>query len=63
MFVGLFIPFENLSLHLYRLELPLFDADTQIISLAGKDDNTVGFQEVSERDPIIASFEVLQPLT
>jgi hypothetical protein len=63
LFVGLFIPFENLSLHLYRLELPLFDADTQIISLAGKDVNTVGFQEVSERDPIIASFEVLQPLT
>ena len=58
-----FIPFEYLSLHLYRQELPLVDADTQIIFMAGKDDNTVGFQEVSERDPIIAWFEVLQPLT
>jgi hypothetical protein len=58
-----FIPFEYLSLHLYRQELPLVDADTQIIFMAGKDDNTVGFQEVSERDPIIARFEVLQPLT
>jgi hypothetical protein len=60
--VFLFIPFEYL-LCTSRLELPLFNADAQIISLAGKDDNTVGFQEVSERDPIIAWFEVLQPLT
>jgi hypothetical protein len=60
--VFLFIPFEYLSCT-SRLELPLFNADAQIISLAEKDDNTVGFQEVSERDPIIAWFEVLQPLT
>ncbi len=36
-----------------RLLLPLFDADTQMLFLAGKGDNTIGFHEVNERDPIL----------
>lgn len=35
------------------LLLPLFDADTQMLFLAGKGDNTIGFHEVNERDPIL----------
>jgi len=35
------------------LLLPLFDPDTQMLFLAGKGDNTIGFYEVNERDPLI----------
>ena len=36
-----------------RVLLPLFDADTQMLFLAGKADNTIGFFEVNDRDPIL----------
>jgi len=35
------------------LLLPLYDADTQMLFLAGKGDNTIGFYEVNDRDPVI----------
>lgn len=38
---------------LFRLLLPLFDADTQMLFFAGKGDNTIGFYEVNEKDPLI----------
>ncbi len=41
------------SFSITRLLLPLFDADTQMLFLAGKGDNTIGFHEVNERDPIL----------
>jgi coronin-7 len=42
-----------LFFYITRLLLPLFDADTQMLFLAGKGDNTIGFHEVNERDPIL----------
>lgn len=35
------------------LLLPLFDQDTQMLFLAGKGDNTIGFYEVNDRDPVL----------
>ena len=35
------------------LLLPLFDPDTQMLFLAGKGDNTVGFYELNDRDPVL----------
>lgn len=33
--------------------LPLYDADTQMLFLAGKGDSTIGFYEVNDRDPVL----------
>jgi hypothetical protein len=36
-----------------RILLPLFDVDTQMLFLAGKADNTIGFYELNDRDPVL----------